>query len=283
MNTSRRDFLKLALNSVVVIGAANTVQSFTNVGFNLPPRRKVVLRFIVASDGHFGQKDTDTEAKHNEMVAWLNEEKATRGLDFVLINGDLFHDDISLLPIVKSYWDKLAVPYYVSHGNHDRATEHLWEQTWGRPWQYGFENGNAAFVVLNTSDETGKYCCPEIGTAKKLLQQYQHHKQLFVFMHITPFTWTGGGVDCPEVVELLNQRDNLKAVFNGHDHNLDDVKEHAGKHYFFDSHVAGSWGTDYRGYRVVEVLKNGDVLTYQMNPAKKEQVNKKVIEKLATS
>lgn len=277
MLPSRRKFLKLVLNGAVLLGAGNALQSFAGEGFSLPPRRKVRLRFAVASDGHFGQKDTDSEAKHNEMVAWINAEQASRGLNFALVNGDLFHDDIALLPTVKTYWDKLAVPYYVSHGNHDHASEQQWEQTWGKPWHYGFEQDKIGFVVLNTADEAGKYICPDLYKTRQLLDQYRDYGQLFVFMHITPFKWTGAGIDCPEVVALFNQQSNLKAVFHGHDHDQDDVKESGGKHYFFDSHVAGSWGTEYRGYRIVEVLKNGDVLTYQMNPAKKVQVNNKRI------
>jgi hypothetical protein len=66
---------------------------------------------------------------------------------------------------------------------------------------------------------------------------------------------------------LFQKHPNVKAVFHGHDHDQDNVKEHKGKHYFFDSHIGGSWGTDYRGYRVVEVLKDGSVISYQMNPA----------------
>lgn len=62
-------------------------------------------------------------------------------------------------------------------------------------------------------------------------------------MHITPFTWTKGGLACPEIVKLFNKQANLKAVFHGHDHDQDSVKENMGKRYFFDSHIAGNWGT----------------------------------------
>jgi hypothetical protein len=41
--------------------------------------------------------------------------------------------------------------------------------------------------------------------------------------------------------------------------------------------VAGNWGTKYQGYRILEVMKNGDILTYQMNPVKKDKVNSKEI------
>jgi DNA repair exonuclease SbcCD nuclease subunit len=277
MTTSRRKFIKLALNSAILIGTGNVLQSFSGSSFALPPRRKVKLRFAIASDGHFGQKDTASEAKHEDMVNWINAEHASRGLDFAFINGDLYHDEIAFLPVVKQYWDKLAIPYHISHGNHDHCTEEDWETAWGKPWDYGFEHGKSGFIVLNTADDTGQYICPDPGKTKQLLTKYQQHGELFVFMHITPFKWTGAGIDCPEIVAMINQQENLKAIFHGHDHDQDNVKESGGKHYFFDSHIAGNWGTEYRGYRIVEVLKNGDVVTYQMNPAAKLQVNNTMI------
>ncbi|MES2648046.1 MAG: metallophosphoesterase [Bacteroidota bacterium] len=272
MATSRRQFIKLTLNGAVLLGAGGILQAFDN-GNKLPPKRKISLRFVVASDGHFGQPKTEYANMHTQMIEWINAEEKSRGLDFAFINGDMYHDDISFSPIVKSYWDRLHMPYYVSHGNHDNSNEADWEKAWGKPWHYGFEKGNYAFAVLNTANETGKYICPDLEKTRQLLTQYNQHKMLFVVMHITPVKWTVNGVDCPEVVTLFNQQANLKAIFNGHDHDQDNVKEKDGKHYFFDSHIGGSWGTNYRGYRIVEVLKNGDVLTYQMNPSEKLKVN----------
>ena len=92
-------------------------------------------------------------------------------------------------------------------------------------------------------------------------------------MHITPFDWTNGGFPCPELVELFDKQNNLKAVFHGHDHDKDNVKVHNSKCYFFDSHLGSSWGTSYRGFRIVEILESGEIFTYQMNPAASEQVN----------
>ena len=196
-----------------------------------------------------------------------------RGIDFAFINGDLFHNDTSFLIPVKNKWDTLKMPFYVSHGNHDMTDEDTWIKTWNNPWHYGFEKNNIAFIVLNTADEKGTYICPDIGKTKELLKQYEKNKQLFVFMHITPVKWTGAGISCPEIISLFNNQSNLKAIFHGHDHDQDNVKENQGKHYFFDSHVAGNWGTAYRGYRVLEIMKNGDILTYQMNPQLPQKIN----------
>lgn len=274
---NRRDFLKLTFKTAVIIGAGNTLQSFAASKFNLPSKEKIQLRFAIASDGHYGQPDTKYESMHNEMIDWLHTEQKTRGIDFTFVNGDLFHDKPEMMPLVKQQWDKLQMPYHVSHGNHDRISEYAWQQTFNTKWHYSFEEKDVSFLVLNSADEKGKYICPDLNYAKEQLEKLADKKQLFVFMHITPFDWTNAGLPCPELTAMFSKQKNLKAVFHGHDHNEDNVKESNSKYYFFDSHVAGSWGTDYRGYRIVEVLKDGNILTYQMNPSKHQQVNNNTI------
>jgi hypothetical protein len=273
MQQDRRHFLKLALTGAVWIGAGNTMKIFAGNGGLLPAKDRVKLRVAIASDGHYGQPQTAFEANHNEMVSWINAERADRGVDFAFINGDIIHNDISFIPQVKNMWDKLEMPYYVSHGNHDMIDEDSWKKTWNNAWDYGFEKKGIGFVVLNTADIKGTYISPDVEKTRQLLKQYEKHKQLFVFMHITPYKWTNGGIDCPEIVSMFNKQSNLKAAFHGHDHDQDNVKENGGRYYFFDSHVSGNWGTNYRGYRILEIMKNGDIFTYQMNPTNREKIN----------
>ena len=270
---NRRQFLKLTFKTAVVISAGNVLQSFTASKFTFPPKSDISLRFAIASDGHYGQEGTEYVALHDEMVAWINAEQKARGIDFTVINGDLFHDNNAMLPLVEQQWDKLEMPYHVSHGNHDKINEAAWEETFNSQWHYSFQKDDTAFIVLNTADETGKYICPDIDWTKSTLAKYETKSKLFVFMHITPVKWTNAGIACPEITDIFSKQKNLKAIFHGHDHDQDDVKENGGKYYFFDSHVAGSWGTDYHGYRIVEVLKSGEVITYQMNPSTQQQVN----------
>jgi hypothetical protein len=273
MQNDRRHFLKLVLSGAVLIGAGDTLEVLAGDNFALPAKDRVKLRVAIASDGHYGQPETDFRSMHTEMVSWLNEEHTARGVDFAFINGDLFHNDISFLEPVKKLWDTLGMPYYVSHGNHDMTDEERWTKTWNNAWNYGFEKNDIAFAVLNTADAAGTYISADLSETRRLLKQYEQHKHLFVFMHITPFNLKNGTVNYPEVTNVFENQQNLRAVFHGHDHDQDNVKEYNKKFYFFDSHVAGSWGTAYRGYRILEVMKNGDILTYQMNPVGKEKIN----------
>ena len=268
----RSEFLKYA-STVIILAANGDILRASQLDPAEWAKRKVKLRFVVASDGHYGQPDTAYDLHHDEMIGWLNAEHTNRGVDFTMINGDLYHDDVQYLSQVKSKFNKLLMPYHVSHGNHDKTSEAHWSEVWNTPWHYAFEKQDAGFIVLNTANEKGDYICPDPAWTKDQLEKYRDKKHLFVFMHITPFKWTDGGLPCPEIVSLFNTQQNLKAVFHGHDHNMDNVKESGGKFYFFDSHIAGNWGTDYRGYRIVEILKSGDVVTYQMNPATNSKVN----------
>jgi len=273
MSLSRKEFLKLTLKSAFIIGAGNSLQSFASKEFLLPRPDQIKLRFALASDGHYGQPETDYALHHDNMIGWLNKEKDSRGVDFSVINGDLFHNEPSFLPEVKAKWDQLKMPYYVSHGNHDTVDNQTWQKTWNQTLYHAFEKDDSGFLILNTANEKGDYISPDVKWTREHLDLYNTKKHLFVFMHITPFKWTQGGIDCPKVTEMFKAQSNLRAVFHGHDHDIDGVKSNDGKYYFFDSHIAGNWGTEYRGYRIVEILKNGNVLTYQMNPAKDKKMN----------
>ena len=67
----------------------------------------------------------------------------------------------------------------------------------------------------------------------------------------------------------------MRAVFNGHDHDQDDIKMKNNVPYIFDSHFGGNWGTDYRGFRIVELRKDNSLLTYILNPS--EKLNEKIL------
>ena len=279
MAISRKYFLQRTLKGIFLIGFGNSLQAFKPSDFSFPDAEKIRWRFAVASDGHYGQPNTDYDIHHGNMISWINEEKRQRGLEFSMINGDLFHDQPNFLSKVKNKWDQLSMPYFVSHGNHDLIDEAEWQKVWGIPFHHSFEIENAGFLILNTADEKGKYICPDLEWTRQELNRFGSKEHLFVFMHITPVQWTKSGIDCKELVEIFGQQNNLKAIFHGHDHDEDNMKEMKGKHYFFDSHIGGNWGTAYRGYRVVELLKTGEILTYQMNPADAKHVNESSIRK----
>ncbi len=274
MNISRKKFLQLGLRGIMIISASNAMETVAGDIFRLPAKNKIARRFVLASDGHYGEPGTDFDYFHGNMIRWLNEEKRKRGLDFAVINGDLFHNNPAFLPLVKKKWDALTMPYYVSHGNHDMIDEAGWKNNWGTGWHHSFETDEAGFIILNTADDHGTYICPDLEWTKKAFERFGSKRNVFVFMHITPVKWTRFGIECPELLAVFDQYPNLKAIFHGHDHDQDDVKVYRGKHYFFDSHLGGSWGTEYHGYRIVELLDDGRILSYQMNAAGMQEMNR---------
>jgi len=261
LRSNRRTFL----TGVVGLASASFVLSAGSTG---AAARKSAskLRFAILSDGHFGQPDTDYNRFHDRMVTWIKEEQRGKGLDFVVFNGDLIHNEPEFLPRVKTFYDRLEIPYFAVRGNHDMVSSSLWAKTWGYEENHHFEQGDAAFLLGSTSNEKGDYLCADHTWLQKALSEYAEKKWIFLFLHISQHKFTRHGIACPEITALIEKTANLAAVFHGHDHDLDNVIFSNGKPYFFDGHYGGSWGTNYRGYRIVEIDAGDRVLTYQCNP-----------------
>jgi hypothetical protein len=151
------------------------------------------------------------------------------------------------------------------------VTPEEWSAVWGMPVNYDFTHGRNAFLTGTTSDVKGEYICPDLEWFTQKLEEHKN-RDVYIFIHINPGALTKNGIDCPELFDVFGKYKNIKAVFNGHDHDQDVVKTKNNIPFLFDSHFGGSWGTSYRGYRVVEIMKDGSALTYIMNPT--EMMNK---------
>ncbi|MBR9998316.1 MAG: metallophosphoesterase [Cyclobacteriaceae bacterium] len=232
-----------------------------------------VFRFAVASDGHFGETGVDSERNYHNLVNWLLEEKKQRGLDMWFFNGDLIHDIVENLPKVRNYFDSVNVPYYVIRGNHDTVQDEDWEKFFGYKPNFEVRTHEILFLGSKTSDEKGNYHCADIDWLQKRLKSNLHQKLIFIFLHISQGGWTEQGIFCPEVINFLDQHPEITAVFHGHDHKEDHMRESKNTLFFFDGYIGSTWGLDYFGYRMVEIDKDYHVRTYQYNPAEKKIVN----------
>jgi len=265
------------LAGITLLPAINTFANDSN-NYKRQAAPKPKLRFALASDIHYAEPKTDYALHTANMIKWLNEDHAKNHFDFVIINGDLVHNRPDLLPEIKTnYLDKLSVPYYTIPGNHDFADAAIWKNVFGYEDKYVLEFGDTAFVFANTADTKGKYVCPDNGFIKNSLNKFTDKKIVFVILHIPPVQWMKSEatifLDCPDTVELLHAYPNVKAVFHGHDHLLDGVRYTGRLPHFFDSHIGGSWGTDYKGYRVVEVGDDNAIYTYQVNASQNPVLN----------
>ena len=56
-------------------------------------KKKVLLRFVVASDAHYGQPNTLFDEMIEKMTLQINAFHKENPLDFCMINGDIIHNE----------------------------------------------------------------------------------------------------------------------------------------------------------------------------------------------
>lgn len=229
--------------------------------------KKVIFRFAVASDGHYGQANTDYSTYYKNLVQSINTFNSSSTLNAVVINGDIIHNEPSFLIEAAKELQQLHIPFYVTRGNHDMVTSELWQSTWNMPLNHAVVIQDQILLLGDTSNEQGKYLTPDMDFFTNSLKEYKSAKNIFIFLHITPVKWTKHAVDGTDFQKLIKKHKNIRAVFNGHDHDQDNVKMLGNIPFLFDGHFGGSWGTDYRGFRIVELLEDNSIRSFIMNPA----------------
>lgn len=258
---NRRDFL--ILSAGIALSGCDFLNNSNSSKANKP------LRFAIASDGHYGEEITDYKKNYSDFVNAANEFNKVNKIDFFVINGDIIHNDKEFFQPAKNALDNLSMKYYVSKGNHDAATPEEWLTIWGQPMNYDFTIDNNAFLILSTSDLEGTYLCPDLSWLENKLKEHKEKENIFLFMHINPVAQTKFAVECDQILSLLAEYKNVKAVFNGHDHDHDEIMIKNNIPFVFDGRFGGSWGLDYRGFRVVEIDQNNTISTYMMTPLNK--------------
>lgn len=267
MKLSRREFIKgISSASLILLGGGIEQLSPAAAA---AMRKGTSLRFVVASDGHYGQPETSFELFHETFIEHVTEFHAGNPLDFCVINGDIIHDNKDYLTTAKKVYDKLPVGYYVTKGNHDLVNDAYWKEVWGIGVNHEVKKGKTTILLATTSNEKGEYLSPDLDWLKSRLDANKKAENIFLFIHIPQAKWTRNGIETPGFFELTKGYKNLRAVFHGHEHDQDGIKMVDSLPFMFDAHVGGSWGTPYKGFRVVELTKDNAILTYIMNPVEK--------------
>jgi predicted MPP superfamily phosphohydrolase len=185
MSSSRRDFLKnLGLSAAFSISGGFTTMASPDF---FDAKNKVKLRFLVASDFHFGQAKTDFMGMTNVFLKQANAIHKIQKFDYCVLNGDLIHDNPEFMPQVKSQFDSLDMPYFVTKGNHDMVDDQTWENIWKMPSNHSFATKKYAIILANTSNEKGEYLSPNIEWVSKKLEEFKNIENVFVFAHIPQF------------------------------------------------------------------------------------------------
>jgi 3',5'-cyclic AMP phosphodiesterase CpdA len=269
----RRKFLKESSAALLILSSGKIIHLTHSYEEWL--RKKPLLRFIVASDGHYGQKDTEYEKNFSALTETINQLHIKSSFDFCVFNGDIIHDEKKFFAGSKQALDKLKLKYYVSQGNHDLCTADEWQRLWQMPVNLDFMIKKNSFLIGTTSDIKGTYLPPDIKWFSQKLEEHKDQRNVFIFIHINPIKLAKGSIDSPEFSALLSKYKNIRAIFNGHDHDEDTIKMKDNIPFIFDSHVGGNWGTGYRGFRIVELRKDNSLLTYILNPT--EKINEQVL------
>jgi len=264
---SRRKFIKnISLASAFLLTGKWTTLTAAEV---MSYRDKVKLRFVVASDAHYGQPGTPYEQMMDTITQQINLFHQQSPLDFCVMNGDLIHNEKSFMPLVKVKLDSLTMPLYVTRGNHDMVSDAYWNEIWGMPLNHDVVVKDNAILLGDTSNEKGLYVSPNLDWLSNKLEQHKNKTHCFIFLHIPQAKWTANGIDTPAVFEIIKKYPNVRAVFHGHEHDQDGVKMVEKVPFLFDAHIGGNWGSPYKGFRVVELMKNNTMITYMMNPTDK--------------
>lgn len=264
----RRKFLRDLSCSALLLMANGGIKTVNAGGF-LPQQAPDRFRFAVTSDGHYGQPKTTYDDYYREICSAINAFHQQSPLQFTVANGDLFHDNPDFLEGAVKALKPIATPLYVTQGNHDHVSAARWKEAWNQEVNQAVELGENILLLGTTSNEKGIYLSPDTEWFASKFKQYKNAKNIFLFFHITPIKWTDHGVDAQAFQQLLKEQKNVRAVFNGHDHHEDGVKMFGSIPFLFDGHFGGSWGVNYRGFRVVELLPNNSLLTYMMSPVEK--------------
>ena len=265
---SRRHFVKnISFASAFFMGGGFQSISAQDVD---ALKDQVKMRFAVASDAHYGQPDTPYEAMMDTIIDKINLFHGSNPIDFCVMNGDIVHDEKSFLAQAKQKIDGLKVPYFVTRGNHDKCSSDYWEQVWNMPLNHQKVVKNSLVLLGDTSNEQGTYVSPDLAWLEAQLEANKKRKNIFLFLHIPQAKWTKNGIETPAFFELIKKYSNIRAVFHGHEHDQDGVQMIGKLPFLFDSHIGGSWGTPHKGFRVVELLNSGTVITYLMDPSIKK-------------
>ncbi|RFS22793.1 metallophosphoesterase [Chitinophaga silvatica] len=265
---NRRQFFKGVSAAVVISACGKIANAITPLELN----KKTVFRFAIGSDWHYGEPNTSYEQYFEDLKKAFQQFNRKNPCKFFVLNGDVIHNKPEFLLPASQRFKEIHPAVYATRGNHDMVTPEAWQQAWGHSLNHDVVINDKVILLGDTADIEGKYHQPDIQWFSEKLEQYKDAKDIFIFIHITPVKWTKNGVDGQEFQQLIKKYPNIKAIFNGHDHDQDSVKQldDCKIPFLFDGHVGGSWGVDYRGFRVVELKEDGTLFSYIMNPYQKQ-------------
>ncbi|MFA5044587.1 MAG: PQQ-binding-like beta-propeller repeat protein [Paludibacter sp.] len=178
------------------------------------------FRFALFTDLHLNVNNpTPAEDLHNAV----NEVNSTKGIDFVLVSGDISESGDSIsLSNAKKILDKLLIPYYITAGNHETK----WSESGATDFAHIF--GNDKFVFTHKGCEfigfttgpiikmgDGHIAPQDIDWVQSELNKTGNSMPVFIITH---YPLLKGDVDNWYEMTDVIRRYNVQAVLGGHYH-----------------------------------------------------------------
>ena len=166
MSLSRREFIKNISAASLVLMSGNVLSLTAAEAESL--KKKSILRFVVASDGHYGQAETEFDLNYTNIVKNITTFHNQSPIDFCVINGDIVHDGKDFLLPAKKLLDALPVKYYVTRGNHDNVSASYWNEVFDMPLNHDVVLGKNVLLLGDTSNEMGEFLSPDLAWLKTM-------------------------------------------------------------------------------------------------------------------
>ena len=171
-------------------------------------------------------------------------------IDFTIFLGDIFNDDLSLIPMMSELFKTLPSPVWALPGNHDRNTDHpaymndIFNRHFGAG-TFAFNYSNVHFLVFDNIFATGKnsyegrYTDDQLSFLKNDLEKIPHDQLVVISQHI-PMMYTHN----KKVVFDILKPFSKVLILSGHTHRV-------GRHFYEGGRIqelvagsaAGMWWT----------------------------------------
>jgi hypothetical protein len=203
------------------------------------------FRFVIIGDLTGGEK----EGVFASVIEKINK----LAPDFVMCVGDLIDGYTIDSEVMKNQWKsfheriaKLNAPFFYIPGNHDVANRMLyneWIRLYGYDY-YSFKVSGSIFIILNAyEDKQGELSDRQIQYVKKVLQDHNPEKPVYLFSH--PPLWDlTHKMGLNELWPLLNRYKTT--FFCGDDHHYI-MKEVEGHTHYMLSNTGGGFDKENTG------------------------------------
>lgn len=170
------------------------------------------IRFILSGD---------SQRAYDDLEPFINKVNATRGIDFVLLNGDI--SDFGLLQEFKwieGYYSRLKVPYLAIIGNHDHSANgiYVYQRMYSEKLDFSFIYKGVKFVCHNTNSREYNFdgTVPDLKYLRSQFQPEAGVKGYFAVAHVPP---TNADFDknlFADYGKILTDNGKVYAVLNAH-------------------------------------------------------------------